>query len=124
MPADTAAATKATWSCVVETTGQSEPKMADGSSARHALFPRLFLLFGRSEVFCKTMTLHVSERQVLPSIVFAGVCLQKENLRLDSFRRHIARTCACFLSVCSVLFVTKGSALSSYRSHLLSHGVE
>ena len=76
-----------------------EPKAADGSSARHALFLKLFLLFGRSEVFCRIMTFHVSESQVLPSIVFTGMCLSKENLRLESFRcSHCAYM--CLLSKC------------------------
>ena len=52
-----------------------EPKTADGSSARHALFLKLFLLFGRSEEFCKTLTFHVSRSQVLPSILLTGLSL-------------------------------------------------
>ena len=75
-----------------------EPKTADGSSARHALFLKLFLLFGRSEAFCG-MTFHVSESQVLPSIVFTGMCLSKENLTLESFRRSHC-TYMCLLSEC------------------------
>ena len=110
-----------------------EPKMADGSSARHALFLKLFLLFGRSEVFCRIMTFHVSESQVLPSIVITGMCLSKRISDWNLFDVHIARTCDCSLSacmsefvmvVCSFLFLAKGSAPSSYRSHFLSHGVE
>eukprot|EP00439_Symbiodinium_sp_Y106_P053870 s1773_g7.t1 len=52
-----------------------EPKTADGSSARHASFLKLFLLFGRFEEFCKTLTFHVSRSQVLPSILLTGLSL-------------------------------------------------
>ena len=48
---------------------------AKDSSARHALFLKLFLLFGGSEEFCKTLTFHVSRSQVLPSILLTGLSL-------------------------------------------------
>ena len=38
-------------------------------------FLKLFLLFGGSEEFCKTLTFHVSRSQVLPSILLTGLSL-------------------------------------------------